>query len=119
MTGGAKPLPLIYSISMRRSNYGEENTKKHMQIRYCRCISGHSNLPRIVGKRNMEEQKNTHGGKRAGAGRPKGIKKPYANIACSVPLEYSERLKSLAQEEGLSLSKMLQKIIDCYTLNLK
>ncbi len=66
----------------------------------------------------MEEKKNTHGGKRAGAGRPKGIKKPYAQIVCSVPLEYSERLRSLALNEGLSLSKMLQKIIDNYVERL-
>lgn len=62
----------------------------------------------------METEKKTKGGARAGAGRPKGIKRPYAQIVCSVPLEYSERLRKLANAEGLSLSKMLQKIIDSY-----
>lgn len=62
----------------------------------------------------METEKKTKGGARAGAGRPKGIKRPYAQIVCSVPLEYSERLRKLAKSEGLSLSKMLQKIIDFY-----
>lgn len=62
----------------------------------------------------MEETKTGRGGKRPGAGRPKGIKKPYAQIVCSVPLEYSERLRAMAGKEGLSLSKMLQKIIDSY-----
>lgn len=62
----------------------------------------------------METEKKTKGGARAGAGRPKGIKRPYAQIVCSVPLEYSERLRKLANAEGLSLSKMLQKIIDFY-----
>ncbi len=63
----------------------------------------------------MEETKTGRGGKRPGAGRPKGIKKPYAQIVCSVPLEYSERLRAMAEKkEGLSLSKMLQKIIDSY-----
>ena len=62
----------------------------------------------------MEETKTGRGGKRPGAGRPKGIKKPYAQVVCSVPLEYSERLRAMAEKEGLSLSKMLQQIIDSY-----
>ena len=62
----------------------------------------------------IEEKKGTRGGARPGAGRPKGIKKPYAQIVCSVPQEYSERLKAMAKKEGLSLSKMLQKVIDHY-----
>lgn len=62
----------------------------------------------------MEETKKGRGGKRPGAGRPKGIKKPYAQIVCSVPLEYSERLRAMAEKEGLSLSRMLQKVIDSY-----
>lgn len=61
-----------------------------------------------------EEKKSTKGGARAGAGRPKGIKKPYAQIVCSVPKEYSDRLREMATAESLSLSKMLQKLIDVY-----
>lgn len=64
-----------------------------------------------------ENKKSTKGGARAGAGRPKGIKKPYAQIVCSVPKEYSEKLREMAEKEGLSLSKMLQKIIDGYVKN--
>lgn len=65
-----------------------------------------------------ENKKSTKGGARAGAGRPKGIKKPYAQIVCSVPKEYSEKLREMAEKEGLSLSKMLQKIIDEYVKNV-
>ena len=49
----------------------------------------------------MEETKTGRGGKRPGAGRPKGIKKPYAQIVCSVPLEYSERLRAMAEKKRL------------------
>ena len=62
----------------------------------------------------MEEKSNARGGARPGAGRPRGIKKPYAQIVCSVPLEYSQKLRAMAETEGLSLSKMLQRIIDFY-----
>ena len=60
------------------------------------------------------EAKKTRGGARPGAGRPKGIKRPYSQIVCSVPAEYSERLRAMAHAEGLSLSKMLQKLIENY-----
>ena len=60
----------------------------------------------------MEENgKKGWGGARKGAGRPKGIKKPYAPLCCSLPVEYVERLKAMAEREGLSMSRMIQKMI--------
>lgn len=63
----------------------------------------------------METKIETRGGKRDGAGRPKGIKKPYKPIALSLPAEYADRMKQLAEQEQISISKLLQKMIDNYS----
>lgn len=60
----------------------------------------------------MEEKKDGRGGARPGAGRPKGVKKPYAHLCFSLPVEYSEKLKAMAKSEGLSVSKLIQRMID-------
>ena len=61
----------------------------------------------------MEEHENKNwGGARKGAGRPKGIKKPYAHICASVPAEYVDKLKDIAAREGLTVGKLLQIMID-------
>lgn len=55
------------------------------------------------------------GGAREGAGRPKGVKKPYKPLCCSLPEDYVKRAKTMAEKEGLSLGKLLQKMIDSYS----
>ena len=61
----------------------------------------------------MEEKKvDGRGGARAGSGRPKGIKTPYRRISLNLPEEYSAKLKMVAEKEGLSMSKFIQKAID-------
>ena len=58
----------------------------------------------------MEEKK--WGGKREGAGRPKGINKPYKTFTCALPIEAIDRLKSAAKTAGLTVPKLLQKMTD-------
>lgn len=59
----------------------------------------------------MEEEKNW-GGKREGAGRPKGVKKPYKTFSCAMPVESIDRLKNAAETVGLSVPKLLQKMTE-------
>lgn len=59
----------------------------------------------------MEEEKNW-GGRRQGAGRPRGIKKPYKVISACVPVEYADKLKQAAEKAGVSISKFIQMAID-------
>lgn len=58
------------------------------------------------------EDTSTRGGKRRGAGRPRGIKRPYKKITINMPEEYTNKLKLLAKQKGTSLSKLLQGFID-------
>lgn len=58
------------------------------------------------------EEKSSHGGKREGAGRPKGINKPYKTVSISLPDGYALKLKQLAFKKDMSISKLLQKLID-------
>lgn len=58
------------------------------------------------------EKKDKRGGKREGAGRPKGINKPYSQVSLTLPSEYADRLRELAKRKELSISKLLQKMID-------
>ncbi len=57
------------------------------------------------------EEKNW-GGVRKGSGRKKGIKKPYAVLSVSVPVEYKEKLKIAAEKNGVTMSKFIQEAID-------
>ena len=45
-------------------------------------------------------------------GRPKGIKRPYAHLCFSMPVEYAEKIRAIAASEGLSVSKLIQRMID-------
>ena len=60
----------------------------------------------------MDEKKDTRGGRRPGAGRPKGVTKPYKSFAVTLPVEYIERIKAKADEHGLSVSKFIQEAVD-------
>lgn len=60
----------------------------------------------------MEDKKETRGGRREGAGRPKGIKKPYRPINTSVPEEYADKLRILSKRNGISYGQMLKKYVD-------
>ena len=59
-----------------------------------------------------EEKKDTRGGARPGAGRPKGINKPYRSFAVTLPVEYIDKIKAKADEHGLSISKFIQESVD-------
>ena len=59
-----------------------------------------------------EEKKNTHGGKREGAGRPKGIKTPYKGISTKMPVEYVERLRILSKKDNISIGQILKDYVD-------
>lgn len=56
----------------------------------------------------------TRGGSRPGAGRPRGIKRPYKAFSIKLPVEYIERIKDKAERHGLSVSKLIQDAIDRY-----
>lgn len=60
----------------------------------------------------VEKEKNTHGGRRPGAGRPKGISKPYKAFSIKLPVEYIEKIKTSADRHGLSVSKFIQEAVD-------
>ena len=60
----------------------------------------------------MEEKRKTWGGKREGAGRPKGINYPYKAFSVKVPLVYHDRIRKAAEKCGLSVSKYIQKVVD-------
>ena len=53
------------------------------------------------------------GGRRSGAGRPKGIKVPYS--ALSLPKEDIEALRKLAHRIRWTLSFLIRKLIESYT----
>lgn len=61
----------------------------------------------------MEEEKKTtgRGGARPGAGRPKGVKKPWVNISVAFPLEEAEELKRKAEKKGVSVSAFIRDVI--------
>ncbi len=61
----------------------------------------------------MEEEKKTtgRGGARPGAGRPKGVKKPWVNISVAFPLEEAEELKRKAEKKGISVSAFIRDVI--------
>ncbi len=61
-----------------------------------------------------EEKKDTRGGRRPGAGRPKGVNKPYKSFAVTLPVEYIEKIKAAADRRGLSISKFIQEAIDSF-----
>ena len=58
------------------------------------------------------EDKKTRGGARPGAGRPKGVKRPYKVVSVNLTLEYEAKLKEAAAKAGLSVSKFVQMVID-------
>ncbi len=62
----------------------------------------------------MEEQKNTRGGARPGAGRPKGINRPYKAFSVKLPVEYIEKIKEAADSHGMSISRFIQEAVDSY-----
>lgn len=47
------------------------------------------------------------GGKRQGAGRPRGIKRPYQTLSIAVTVENAEKIRALAKESGLSMAKYI------------
>lgn len=47
------------------------------------------------------------GGKRKGAGRPKGITKIYKTLSIAVPEEEAVRIRLLAQESGKSMARYI------------
>ena len=61
----------------------------------------------------MEEEKKTtgRGGARPGAGRPRGVKKPWVNISVAFPLEEAEELKRKAEKKGISVSAFIRDVI--------
>lgn len=61
---------------------------------------------------NMEEKKDTRGGRRPGAGRPKGVTKPYKAFSVKLPVEYIDKIKNAADRHGLSVSKFIQEAVD-------
>ena len=62
---------------------------------------------------SMEEKQNDgRGGKRPGAGRPKGITKPYKAFSIKLPIEYIDKIKDAADRQGLSVSRFIQKAVD-------
>ena len=59
-----------------------------------------------------DEKKDTRGGARPGAGRPKGINKPYKAFSVKLPGEYIDKIKNAADKHGLSVSKFIQEAVD-------
>ena len=66
-----------------------------------------------------EDRKSTRGGARPGAGRPKGINRPYKAFSVKLPIEYIEKIKEAADRNGLSISKFIQEAVDSYQLSSK
>lgn len=60
----------------------------------------------------MEDKKDTRGGARPGAGRPKGINRPYKAFSVKLPVEYIDKIREKADEYGMSVSKFIQKAVD-------
>lgn len=60
---------------------------------------------------DMEEIKK-RGGKREGAGRPKGIKVPYKAVNTSIPEEYAARLKILTEKTNITVGQILKRYVD-------
>lgn len=62
----------------------------------------------------MEEttKKDGRGGKRPGAGRPKGKHKEYDTLTIFLPKGKKEKLKAIADMYGLSMSKLIVRYID-------
>ncbi len=58
------------------------------------------------------EKKDTRGGARPGAGRPKGINKPYKAFSVKLPVEYIDKIKKDADKHGLSVSRFIQEAVD-------
>ena len=59
-----------------------------------------------------EKKKDGRGGKRPGAGRPKGIKTPYKNITIGLPVEYVEKLHQAAEKKGVSIGAFIKLAVD-------
>ena len=47
------------------------------------------------------------GGKRKGAGRPKGIRRPYKTLSIAVTEENAEKIRALAKDSGLSMARYI------------
>ena len=60
----------------------------------------------------MEDKKDTRGGARPGAGRPKGINRPYKAFSVKLPVESIDKIREKADEYGMSVSKFIQKAVD-------
>lgn len=59
----------------------------------------------------MEDKKDTRGGARPGTGRPKGINRPYKAFSVKFPVEYIDKIREKADENGMSISKFIQKAV--------
>lgn len=59
-----------------------------------------------------EARKDGRGGARAGAGRPRGITKPYKKVTISMPEEYAIKLKKLSKQKCKSYSQLIKDLID-------
>jgi hypothetical protein len=57
------------------------------------------------------KKKGRRGGARPGAGRPKGILRPYKKITIAFPEEFVPVLKGTAKERGISMSKLIQGMV--------
>lgn len=60
----------------------------------------------------MEEKKETRGGRREGAGRPRGIKVRYMPVNTKVPEEYAEKLRILTKRNNISYGQILKNYVD-------
>lgn len=60
----------------------------------------------------MEIKTEKRGGRREGAGRPKGVKKPYKKVTVALPVEYVDKLKDAARSHNVSIGKFVQLAID-------
>ena len=58
-----------------------------------------------------EKKKDGRGGARPGAGRPKGVKKPWVNLSVAFPLEEAEELKRKAEKKGVSVSALIRELL--------
>lgn len=73
------------------------------------CISGSNSI--CIAEVDMEEIKK-RGGKREGAGRPKGIKIPYKAVNTSIPEEYAAKLKILTEKNNITVGQILKRYVD-------
>ncbi len=51
------------------------------------------------------------GGKREGAGRPKGITKKYKTLSIALPEDKAEQIRQLAAESGKSMARYISDIV--------